>query len=106
MQTKVLFGILEGRRQPGRHGNRWEDNMNIDLEEIGSEDMDWSHLTQNRGQWRALVNESSGSIEGKDFFDQVNKTLLLRINIPTWAWLLVLKSTEPATHSIDQVKVR
>jgi hypothetical protein len=32
------------------------DNIKMDLREIGQEDVDWMHLAQVRGQWRALVN--------------------------------------------------
>jgi hypothetical protein len=34
---------------------RWEDNIKMNLREIGCEVMDWIHLTQNRDQWRDLV---------------------------------------------------
>jgi hypothetical protein len=34
----------------------WEDNIEIDLTEIGWGGMDWIHLAQDRDQWRALVN--------------------------------------------------
>jgi hypothetical protein len=33
-----------------------EDNIRMDLREIGWEDMDWMHLAQDRDQWRALVH--------------------------------------------------
>jgi hypothetical protein len=33
-----------------------EDNIKIDLKEIGWEGVDWMHLTQDRDQWRNLVN--------------------------------------------------
>jgi hypothetical protein len=31
-------------------------NIKIDLREVGRDDMDWTDLTQDRDQWRALVN--------------------------------------------------
>jgi hypothetical protein len=34
----------------------WEDNIKIDLREIGFGDVDWIHLAQDRDRWRALVN--------------------------------------------------
>jgi len=34
----------------------WEDNIKMYHEEMGRNDVDWSHLTQDRVQWRALVN--------------------------------------------------
>jgi hypothetical protein len=34
----------------------WEDNIQMDLQEVGCGDMDWIELAQNREKWRALVN--------------------------------------------------
>jgi len=53
---KLLVGISEGKRSLGRHRCRWEDNIRIDLREIGWKGVDWIHLTQNRNKWWALVN--------------------------------------------------
>jgi hypothetical protein len=52
----ILFGRPEGRRQLGRPRRRWEDNIKIDLMEIGFGDVDWIHWAQDRDRWRALVN--------------------------------------------------
>jgi hypothetical protein len=41
-----LIGKLEGRRPLGRPGHRWEDNITMDLLEIGWEGVDWMHLAQ------------------------------------------------------------
>jgi hypothetical protein len=49
-------GVPEGKRPLGRHRRRWEDNITVDLREIGWGDMDWIYLTQDRDQWRVLVN--------------------------------------------------
>ena len=35
---------------------RWEDNIKMDLQEVGCGDMDWIKLAQDRGRWQALVN--------------------------------------------------
>jgi hypothetical protein len=51
----ILVGRSEGRRPLGRPRLRWEDNIKIDLRE-GFGDVDWIHLAQDRGRWRALVN--------------------------------------------------
>jgi hypothetical protein len=37
-------------------GERWEDNIKMDLQEVGCGGMDWIELAQDRGKWRALVN--------------------------------------------------
>jgi hypothetical protein len=48
-------GKPEGKRPPGRPRRRWEDNIKIDLTEIGWGGMDWIDLAQDRDQWRAHV---------------------------------------------------
>jgi hypothetical protein len=52
----ILVGRLEGRRSLGRPRRRWEDNIKMDLVEIGFGDVDWIDLAQDRDRWRALVN--------------------------------------------------
>ena len=53
---KVLVGKLEGKRPLGRPRRRWEDNINMDLEEMGRGFGDWMELAQDRKSWRALVS--------------------------------------------------
>jgi len=52
----VLVGEAEGRRPLGIPRCRWEDNIKMDLHEVGCGGMDWINLAQNRDRWRALVN--------------------------------------------------
>jgi hypothetical protein len=52
----ILVGRPEGRRPLVRPRHRWEDNIKMDLREIGFGDVDWIHLSQDRDRWRALVN--------------------------------------------------
>jgi hypothetical protein len=52
----ILVGRPEGRRPLGRPRRRWEDNIKMDLWEIGFGDVDWIHWAQDRDRWRALVN--------------------------------------------------
>jgi hypothetical protein len=49
-------GKPEGKRPLGIPRRRWEDNIKMDLREIGCGGMDWIDLAQDRDQWRALVN--------------------------------------------------
>ena len=49
------MGKPEEKRPLGRPRRRWEDNINIDLQEVGWEGMDWIELVQDRDRWRALV---------------------------------------------------
>jgi hypothetical protein len=53
---RILVGKPEGKRPLGRPRRRWVDSVKMDLREIGWGDMDWIDLTQDRDQWRALVN--------------------------------------------------
>ncbi|KAJ4425827.1 hypothetical protein ANN_27453 [Periplaneta americana] len=52
---RVLVGRPEGRRPLGRPRCRWEDNIKMDLREVGYDDRDWINLAQDRDQWRAYV---------------------------------------------------
>jgi hypothetical protein len=52
----VLVRKQEGKRPLGRPRHRWEDGIRMDLGEIGWGSVEWIHLAQDRGQWRALVN--------------------------------------------------
>jgi hypothetical protein len=38
---KIIVRNLEGKKPLGRHSHRWEDNIEMDLKEIGCEGMDW-----------------------------------------------------------------
>jgi len=48
-------GKPEGKRPLGTPRLRWEDNIKMDLQEVGYGGMDWLELAQDRGRWRALV---------------------------------------------------
>jgi hypothetical protein len=52
----VLVGRPEGKRPLERPRRRWEDNIKMDLREIGIDGANWIRLTQKRVQWRAFVN--------------------------------------------------
>ena len=53
---KVLVGKPEGKRPLGRPRRLWEDNIKMDLEEIGRGCGDWMELAEDRDRWRALVS--------------------------------------------------
>ena len=53
---RVLVGKPGGKRQLGRPRRRWEDNITMDLQEVGCGGRDWIELAQDRDRWRAFVN--------------------------------------------------
>jgi hypothetical protein len=53
---RVLVGKPEGKRLHGRPRRRWEDNIMMDLQEVGCGGIDWIELAHDRDRWVALVN--------------------------------------------------
>jgi hypothetical protein len=52
---RVLVGKPEGKRPLGRPRHRWEDNIKLDLQEVGCGGMDWIKLAVDRDRWQELV---------------------------------------------------
>jgi len=52
---RALVGKPEGKRPLGRTRRRWENNINVDVQEVGCGGMDWIELAQDTDRWRALV---------------------------------------------------
>jgi hypothetical protein len=52
----ILVGKPVGNRPVGRPRRRWDDNIIMDVREIGWEGVNWMHLVQVRYQWRTLLN--------------------------------------------------
>ena len=52
---RVLVGKHEGKRPFGRPRHRWEDNIKMDLQEVGGGCGDWMELALGRDMWQALV---------------------------------------------------
>jgi hypothetical protein len=55
-EYKILVGKPERKRPLGRPRRRWENNIKMDLREMVRNVVDWIDLSQDRDQWRALVN--------------------------------------------------
>jgi hypothetical protein len=52
---RMLVGKPEGKRPLGRPRCRWEDNIKMDLQEVGGGRVDWMEVAQDRDRWRTLV---------------------------------------------------
>jgi hypothetical protein len=52
----ITVGKSVEKKPLGRPRRRWEDNIRMDLRDIGWKDVDLIHLSQDRDQWRAFVN--------------------------------------------------
>jgi hypothetical protein len=55
-EYRILLGRPEEKRPLGRPRRRWEDNIKMDLQEVGWGGMDWIDMAQDRDGWRALVS--------------------------------------------------
>jgi len=53
---RILVGKPEGKRPLGRPRLKWEDNIKMELQEVGCGGMDWIELGKGKDRWRALVN--------------------------------------------------
>ena len=53
---RVLVGKPKGKRQLGRSRHSWEDNIKMDLQEVGCGGKDWIELAEDRERWCTLVN--------------------------------------------------
>jgi len=52
--SRVFVGKPEGKTPLGRPRRRWEDNIKMELQEVGCGGMDWIELARDRDRWRAL----------------------------------------------------
>jgi hypothetical protein len=55
-ERRGMYTVVVGKPEGKRPRRRWEDNIKMDLQEVGFGGMDWIELVQDRARWRALVN--------------------------------------------------
>jgi hypothetical protein len=65
----ILVGKPKGMIPLARHRLRWEDNIKIDLKEIGWGGVDWIDPAQGKEQWRVLVNTGSARLRSVKYWD-------------------------------------
>jgi hypothetical protein len=76
-----LVGRPESKRPLRRPRRRWEDNIKMDLREIGIDGANWIRLAQDRFQWRAFVNMVMNlrvPLESRIFFDKMSNNQLFK----------------------------
>jgi hypothetical protein len=69
---RVLVGNPEGKKPLGRPRRKWEDNIKMDLQEVGCRSVDWIEVAQDRGEVAGCCkcgNEHCGSIKCGKFLD-------------------------------------
>jgi hypothetical protein len=76
---KVLVGRPEGKRPLGRPRSRSEDNIKMDLREIGIDGANCIRLDQDRVQWRAFLNTFGFHKESRIFFDKLSESQLVKL---------------------------
>jgi hypothetical protein len=78
---RVLVGRPKGKRPLGKPRRMWEDNIKMDLREIGIDGTNWIQLAQDRVQWRAFVNTVMNlrfPYESRIFFDRLSDNQLFK----------------------------
>jgi hypothetical protein len=78
---RVLVERPEGKTPLGRPRRRWEDNIKMDVREIGIDEANWIQLAQDRVQWRACVNTVMNlrvPSESRIFFDKLSDNQLFK----------------------------
>ena len=51
-----IQGFGGGKPEGKRRKRRWEDNIKMDVQEVGCGGMDWIELAQDRDRWRGIMN--------------------------------------------------
>jgi hypothetical protein len=78
---RVLIGRPEVKRSLGRPRRRWEENIKLDLREIGIDGANWILLAQDRVKWRAFANTVMNlrvNKKGRIFFDKLSVSQLFK----------------------------
>ncbi|KAJ4443821.1 hypothetical protein ANN_05607 [Periplaneta americana] len=93
---RVLVGRPEGKRPLGRPRRRWEDNIKMDLREVGYDDREWINLAQYRDQWRAYVRAAMNIRVESFVIDQAELDEESRLETSKF-----LLSPEDTEHAVD-----
>jgi hypothetical protein len=76
---RVLVGRPESKRPLGRPRHMWDDNIKMDIREIGIDGANWIQLTRDRVEWRAFVNTVTNlRVPKRIFFDKLSDNQLFK----------------------------
>ncbi|KAJ4433406.1 hypothetical protein ANN_15665 [Periplaneta americana] len=78
---RVLVGRPEGKRPLGRPKRRWENNIKMDLREVGYDNRDWINLAQDRDRWRAYGGFLKSHLREKLLPGLVLETVSLKLSV-------------------------
>jgi hypothetical protein len=94
---RVFVVKHEGTRSLRRHRRKWEDNIKMNLQEVGCGGMDWIELTEDRDRWLALVNAVIKSA-GKFLTSFSRRTLLHEVS--EWVGKVVVWLKPDTLHAV------
>ncbi|KAJ4425862.1 hypothetical protein ANN_27488 [Periplaneta americana] len=101
---RMLVGRPEGKRPLGRPRQRWEDNIKMDLREVGYDDRDRINLAQDRDQWRAYVRAAMNLWEKSHGLDTVKDDLTLDV-MPLEDTVITDRSPIDRDKSVSSVSI-
>ncbi|KAJ4444925.1 hypothetical protein ANN_06724 [Periplaneta americana] len=101
---RLLVMRREGKRPLGRPRRRWEDNINIDLREVGYDARDWINLAQDRGRWRIYIRAGHALINSihmglSTVSSELSSSLLARIASRDRLQVFFLQDSVPAHNA-------
>ncbi|KAJ4427581.1 hypothetical protein ANN_25229 [Periplaneta americana] len=103
---RVLVGRPEGKRPLGRPRLRWEDNIKMDLREVGYDDREWINLAQDRDQWWAYVRAAMNLwVPEKPFVCEDARSLSVDLCHPMYSVAAVIAACKHCKLKVDRAEL-